>query len=81
MAVLVDLVLPIQYREAGSGVQEGSTDIRTMAPVTVRLWDIPMATHILAQAMLLTPSIPTVIQDGGKPKWNGSRKEPRQVYP
>ena len=80
MAVLLDLVLPIRYREAGSGRREGPTDIRTMASVTVRLRDIPLATHILAQVMPLTPSIPTVIQDRGKPKCNGSRKEAREIY-
>jgi len=65
MAVLVDLVLPIQYPEAGSGVREGSIDIHIMALVTIRLTGIRMSTHILAQVMLLIPSIPTVIEDEG----------------
>ena len=65
MAALVDLVLPIPYPEASSGVREGSLDIHIMALVTIRLPGIPMSTHILAQVMLLIPSIPTVIQDEG----------------
>ncbi len=81
MAVLLGLVLPIRYRGAGSGVREGPTDIRIMVLVTIRPSDIRPSTHILAQVMLLIPSIPTVIQDGGKSKWNGSRKEAREIYP
>jgi len=65
VAVLLDLVLPIQYPEAGSGVREGPTDIRTMVLVTIRLTGIRMSTHIRAQVMLLIPSIPTVIEDEG----------------
>ena len=81
MAVLLDLVLPIQYREAGFGGGEHHMRIPIMAVVIIPLMDIHIVTHIMAQVMLLIPSIPTVIQDGGKPKWNGSRKEAREICP
>jgi len=65
VAVLVDLVLPIQYPEAGSGVGERPMDIRTMVLVTIRLSGIRPATHIQARVMPLLTDIPTVTQGAG----------------
>jgi len=65
VAVLVDLVLPIQYREAGSGVGERPMDIHIMALVTIRLPGIHMATGITARAMPLLTDIPTVTRGAG----------------
>jgi hypothetical protein len=65
VAVLVDLVLPIQYPEAGFGVGERPMDIHIMALVTIRLSGLHMATRIMAQVMPLLTDTPTVTQGAG----------------
>jgi hypothetical protein len=81
VAVLVDLVLPIQYPEAGSRVGERPMGIHIMALVTIHLSGIHMATRIMARVMPLLMDIPTVTREAGDQHGMALKRRRRRYIP